>query len=78
LRKVRNASGDGAEGDRTPDLQSATLALSQLSYGPVPGQCSFEIELVRRIHPPLSVVQRRCNPSWMVGRRSTRIRKQRS
>ena len=26
---------DGAEGDRTPDLVTASHALSQLSYGPV-------------------------------------------
>ena len=26
--------GGGAEGDRTPDLKTASLALSQLSYGP--------------------------------------------
>ncbi len=26
----------GAEGDRTPDLYNAIVALSQLSYGPVP------------------------------------------
>jgi hypothetical protein len=26
--------GGGAEGNRTPDLKSASLALSQLSYGP--------------------------------------------
>ena len=25
---------DGAEGDRTPDLMTASHALSQLSYGP--------------------------------------------
>jgi hypothetical protein len=29
----------GAEGDRTPDLVIANDALSQLSYGPVPGDC---------------------------------------
>ena len=28
----------GAEGDRTPDLYNAIVALSQLSYGPVPFQ----------------------------------------
>ena len=27
----------GAEGDRTPDLMTASHALSQLSYGPVFG-----------------------------------------
>ena len=27
-------SGGGAEGDRTPDLYNAIVALSQLSYGP--------------------------------------------
>jgi hypothetical protein len=59
-RRVRRGSGDGAEGDRTPDLQSATLALSQLSYGPlVPSKCSLEIEVVRPINAPLLVVQRR-------------------
>ena len=26
----------GAEGDRTPDLMTASHALSQLSYGPTP------------------------------------------
>ena len=25
----------GAEGDRTPDLYAASVALSQLSYGPI-------------------------------------------
>ncbi len=29
----------GAEGSRTPDLQSAILALSQLSYGPNASGC---------------------------------------
>ena len=29
----------GAEGDRTPDLMTASHALSQLSYGPVKRRC---------------------------------------
>jgi hypothetical protein len=28
---------NGAEGDRTPDLMTASHALSQLSYGPLVG-----------------------------------------
>jgi hypothetical protein len=35
----------GASRARTGDLQRATLALSQLSYGPVAAQCSGELEL---------------------------------
>src|SRR2546425_9583135 len=40
LQQVDRASGlrnrfGGAEGDRTPDLMTASHALSQLSYGPV-------------------------------------------
>ena len=31
---IRETVG-GAEGDRTPDLMTASHALSQLSYGPV-------------------------------------------
>ncbi len=33
---ILTALGGGAEGDRTPDLYVANVALSQLSYGPVP------------------------------------------
>ena len=31
----------GAEGDRTPDLMTASHALSQLSYGPEYGQAAL-------------------------------------
>ena len=31
----RRESNGGAEGDRTPDLVTASHALSQLSYGPI-------------------------------------------
>ena len=34
-RPLRNATQNGAEGNRTPDLLNAIQALSQLSYGPV-------------------------------------------
>ena len=50
---------DGADGARTRGLQSATLALSQLSYGPLIGlKCSGEVEIVRPIDPSTLVVSR--------------------
>jgi hypothetical protein len=52
----------GADGARTRDLESATLALSQLSYGPlVPSKCSGEIEVVRPVDTPPLVVAGRSN-----------------
>ncbi len=33
--EARRAETGGAEGNRTPDLDIANVALSQLSYGPV-------------------------------------------
>ena len=36
LSYSRNESGDGGEGNRTPDLLNAIQALSQLSYAPRP------------------------------------------
>ena len=32
--RVKKREDGGAEGDRTPDLYNAIVALSQLSYGP--------------------------------------------
>jgi hypothetical protein len=37
----------GAEGDRTPDLMTASHALSQLSYGPKKGICAVLNRCVR-------------------------------
>src|SRR6266496_6153256 len=54
----RNGRCDGADGDRTRDLQSATLALSQLSYGPKAAQFSLEFERRRPVDAELLVVPR--------------------
>ena len=35
LQGIESAEIGGAEGDRTPDLMTASHALSQLSYGPL-------------------------------------------
>jgi hypothetical protein len=43
----------GAEGDRTPDLVNAIHALSQLSYGPVPGMAGGR----RLTMPPAAIAQ---------------------
>jgi hypothetical protein len=49
----------GASRARTGDLQRATLALSLLSYGPEPAQCSAELILLSPIDPEPLVV-----PGW--------------
>ena len=42
----------GAEGDRTPDLMTASHALSQLSYGPI-----FENQVANLVvNPPSTAV----------------------
>jgi hypothetical protein len=46
----------GADGARTRGLQRATLALSQLSYGPRPPNCSLELEVLGPIDSELLVV----------------------
>ena len=38
LRDLPSERSGGAEGSRTPDLDIANVALSQLSYGPVHGR----------------------------------------
>ena len=38
----------GAEGDRTPDLDIANVALSQLSYGPAP-ESADNVETAARL-----------------------------
>jgi hypothetical protein len=49
----------GASRARTGDLQSATLALSQLSYGPVVRrQCSRELKILGPVNPKPLVVLR--------------------
>jgi hypothetical protein len=48
----------GADGARTRDLESATLALSQLSYGPMRAQCSGEFEVFGPMDPATLVVER--------------------
>jgi hypothetical protein len=48
----------GASRARTGDLQRATLALSQLSYGPEPAQCSVELVLLSPVDAELLVVPR--------------------
>ena len=35
---IEQCGGGGAEGNRTPDLYNAIVALSQLSYGPKAGR----------------------------------------
>ena len=49
---------DGADGARTRGLQRATLALSQLSYGPKGAQCSCEFVDLRAVDAALLVVLR--------------------
>ena len=49
-RGLRNVRKSGPEGDRTPGLQSATLALSQLSYGPQE-RCQSSAACVSAITP---------------------------
>ena len=39
--RVLKSEFGGAEGDRTPDLMTASHALSQLSYGPEYGQAAL-------------------------------------
>jgi hypothetical protein len=59
---VRRASverSDGAGGARTRGLERATLALSQLSYGPRVTQCSAEFVCLGPVDSFLLVV-----PGW--------------
>jgi hypothetical protein len=46
VAELMRADGSGASRARTGDLQRATLALSQLSYGPRAAKCSFETVVV--------------------------------
>ena len=49
------AKGGGAEGDRTPDLDIANVALSQLSYGPImtlPGPVHRGVERAEYVGRP--------------------------
>ena len=39
FRELTRAADGGAEGNRTPDLDIANVALSQLSYGPTGPGC---------------------------------------
>ena len=59
--RSRPGSSSGADGARTRGLQRATLALSQLSYGPnFTAKCSREIEIEPPTYPsPLVVPCRR-------------------
>jgi hypothetical protein len=62
---------DGADGARTRDLESARLALSQLSYGPLRvSQFSREIEIVGPFDPELLIVPRRRDPQSNFTRRA--------
>lgn len=46
IMKIRNKRDGGAEGTRTPDLLTASQALSQLSYSPTDSrQLSYKIRL---------------------------------
>jgi hypothetical protein len=59
---VRRASverSDGAGGARTRGLERATLALSQLSYGPRVTQCSAEFVFLGPVDPSVVV------PGWL-------------
>jgi hypothetical protein len=55
---VRLSGENGAEGIRTPGLLPARQALSQLSYGPVGGKSSRELEVLCPVDPPALVVPR--------------------
>src|SRR5207247_1539758 len=47
-QRAAQVSRSGAEGSRTPDLYSASVALSQLSYGPTGGNPSGVARIARR------------------------------
>ena len=56
----RRKSNGGAEGDRTPDLVTASHALSQLSYSPKPGGILAQAQGGNRSTPDRG--NRRANP----------------
>ena len=55
----------GAEEDRTPDLNTASVALSQLSYSPMrpPGRANVVVVEVRRLELLTSTVRLSRSPS---------------
>tara|TARA_B100001971_G_scaffold60037_1_gene55121 strand:- start:1330 stop:1578 length:249 start_codon:yes stop_codon:yes gene_type:complete len=55
-RVTRRVGGD--EGDRTPDLNAASVALSQLSY--VPGRRRKSFGVPKGIRTPVAGVKGRC------------------
>ena len=59
------ASIGGAEGDRTPDLMTASHALSQLSYGPVSVVSATKIVRVMIEEKCRGLQTPRCKPEQM-------------
>ena len=55
--KLWKGSG-GAEGDRTPGLYSAIVALSQLSYSPIRAEVYFTADLTRWVSSSTSEERR--------------------
>jgi hypothetical protein len=62
-RRAKN----GADGARTRDLVAASDALSQLSYGPKPAQCSGEIMILGPVDSAALIVSRRGQTQLNVG-----------
>ena len=48
LAAISRGPRSGAEGNRTPDLNSAIVALYQLSYSPVAAKCTVGVGQRRR------------------------------
>lgn len=61
-RRGCGGSESGAEGIRTPGLDAASVALSQLSYGPVLAKSSRELEVASPVDALALVVPGRSEP----------------